>query len=828
MHNGLPPATPTAWPALNNDGTVFHSLSAYQTALPQIALLRTEPLFPQATSSARQACEMLAQIHHEYTFHLVLHIPPEAFAQVEAHLDEYAHYVASVTLVPQAQKPQPGGTSGALRDALCHIRQDYGLDLIEAHHADFIELKTAFANTPFILMCHDGGARDVQAAKKFFQREGKTPDMLVFTSSSAERNAYTEGPSTLIPMGFSAEGQPLSRHEPKIVRALWSANFERQENADGMHWFTQQVLPHLRRTAPEGRLSLALSGTGAAAAAAAAGLHDAGELDLHPEHMEIFFAPFLDAHGARAKILRVMGMGIPVVVTSQSVAGLYMQHKRHAWVADSPESFAEGISSLLADPALRKRLSENGREFVHRNYPVERSINARRNLYSLLLYQHAPSDAAKPESVSKMLHPAKAGQTNSPYRGLTYLKPIECREVTQCYSRLPAAVPFSVIIPVKNEAAGLPDFLRDLSSQTVQASEIIIVDHDSTDNSVALVQEYAKSLNLPLKLLHAKDRRPPRLRASNVAGNRNYAVEQSTNDILVFADAGTRLSPQYFANIVGPLVDNPDADVCGGIFTAQTKELHWKLIWDWESIPWNIFLPTFRAMAMRRHLFDQVGGIPEFLSFAGEDTLFDIWIRRSSTLWLFNKHAEITWFAPENDDDLWQKYFRYGIGDGESGVGDFFHHERNLSLNENALSSYIQPDITLEALFQGYLAGKQRRGEIDRERRNVSEVILFPVEKHLSQAPSTLRIIKRLIEENKRVITVIADTENVQAATPVYLDFDISLFEAHYMRDFSMEKFLCRYGHPDLRKTTKIVEDPENRSDRTKKFILWCKAAGIL
>ena len=49
-----------------------------------------------------------------------------------------------------------------------------------------------------------------------------------------------------------------------------------------------------------------------------------------------------------------------------------------------PEAFADALAHVTADPALRHALGERGREYVERNYSVERLVADVQQLYGRL------------------------------------------------------------------------------------------------------------------------------------------------------------------------------------------------------------------------------------------------------------------------------------------------------------------------------------------------------------------------------------------------------------------------------------------------------------
>ena len=91
-----------------------------------------------------------------------------------------------------------------------------------------------------------------------------------------------------------------------------------------------------------------------------------------------------------------------------------------------------------------------------------------------------------------------------------------------------AAPAVSVIVPAYNAAVTIAETLRSVSAQTCGALEIIVVDDGSTDATVDIVAEHART--------------EPRLRLirqanAGVAAARNVALAHATADYIAPIDA---------------------------------------------------------------------------------------------------------------------------------------------------------------------------------------------------------------------------------------------------------------------------------------------------
>ena len=141
-------------------------------------------------------------------------------------------------------------------------------------------------------------------------------------------------------------------------------------NIDGIGWFCSEILPLLRKRHPE--CSLAVAGR-----APTAGIQALGEADrrIHitgtvPEirpwlwGSRVSIVPLRVGGGTRLKIYEAMAAGVPVVSTTIGAEGLDYTDGEDILIADSPESFAEACSRLLADTDLAARIAANARQLV--------------------------------------------------------------------------------------------------------------------------------------------------------------------------------------------------------------------------------------------------------------------------------------------------------------------------------------------------------------------------------------------------------------------------------------------------------------------------------
>lgn len=122
------------------------------------------------------------------------------------------------------------------------------------------------------------------------------------------------------------------------------------------------------------------------------------------------------------------------------------------------------------------------------------------------------------------------------------------------------ALTVSIIIPVYNEERTLSACLDAVMQQTVKPLEIIIVDNNSTDKTLAVAKQFKG-----VKIIHEK--------RQNVLYARTKGLNAAKGDVLGRIDADTRLEPDWVARVQDIMSDKTIA--------AATGSSHW------YDMPWS-------------------------------------------------------------------------------------------------------------------------------------------------------------------------------------------------------------------------------------------------
>jgi glycosyltransferase involved in cell wall biosynthesis len=120
-------------------------------------------------------------------------------------------------------------------------------------------------------------------------------------------------------------------------------------------------------------------------------------------------------------------------------------------------------------------------------------------------------------------------------------------------------VKLTAVLPNYNHAEYLPHALNALLAQTRPADELIVIDDASTDNSVAIIEDYlARYPNI--RFVRNADN-------LGIASNMNRGLEMATGDVVYFAAADDIAYPSLFETGMALLESHPAA----ALFSARCE-----------------------------------------------------------------------------------------------------------------------------------------------------------------------------------------------------------------------------------------------------------------
>ena len=175
---------------------------------------------------------------------------------------------------------------------------------------------------------------------------------------------------------------------------------------------------------------------------------------------------------------------------------------------------------------------------------------------------------------------------------------------------------FSVIVPVYNRVDEINDLLESLSAQTCRDFEVIIVEDGSTEPCGDLVRSFAGKVDVRYFYKPNEGR--------SIA--RNYGIDCSSGDYLVFFDSDCVIPRDYFA-ILSAELDRQPLDCFGGpdaaheSFTPVQKAISFAMTSFLTTggirggkVQMEKFVPRSFNMGYSRKVYDTVGGFREMFS----------------------------------------------------------------------------------------------------------------------------------------------------------------------------------------------------------------------
>jgi glycosyltransferase involved in cell wall biosynthesis len=235
---------------------------------------------------------------------------------------------------------------------------------------------------------------------------------------------------------------------------------------------------------------------------------------------------------------------------------------------------------------------------------------------------------------------------------------------------------FTLVSTVFNEMSRLDRTITDIEAQTLKPSEIVITDAGSTDGTYIRLMQWQTSSTIPIKLLQEK--------GCNVARGRNLAIEAAQHELIVSTDFGCRFHPKWLESLVEPfkiqelqiISQKEDAiQIVGGAFTIKENEIETKaakadyiLQRGYPVILDDYFSVSSRSIAYKKNVWEIIGGYPEWLTLAADDTIFWKLAKKHGFTYTFVEQPYVYWGRHKTDKAFAKEAFRYGLGDGESRI----------------------------------------------------------------------------------------------------------------------------------------------------------------
>lgn len=203
----------------------------------------------------------------------------------------------------------------------------------------------------------------------------------------------------------------------------------------------------------------------------------------------------------------------------------------------------------------------------------------------------------------------------------------------------------SVIVPTKNEGTVIESCLFSVFNQSVQPSEVIVVDGHSTDNTLEKAEKY------PITIILENE-------PTSLPNARNLGAQQANGEVLLLLDADMILDRDCLKNALEYFTDPDVIAVVPDVKVSEHTRLE-KIYGRWlEATESSIRLPNTNFI--RKEVFKSIK-YDRNLGF-GEDDDFQIRLRQSygKSKIVLAHDCKITMHLPHSVKELWQQHTWYG------------------------------------------------------------------------------------------------------------------------------------------------------------------------
>jgi len=178
-----------------------------------------------------------------------------------------------------------------------------------------------------------------------------------------------------IPTGVDTEFfAPDDTVEKEEFNLVFTGSMDWLPNEDAICWFTEEILPLVRREIPQ--ISLTVVGRNPFPSLVELSKKDAAIVvtgrvpDVRPfmEKASVYIVPIRIGGGTRLKIYEAMAMELPMVSTKIGAEGLPVEDGEEILLRDTPQEFADAVVKLLKDKSLAEKIGSQAAKTVREKF----------------------------------------------------------------------------------------------------------------------------------------------------------------------------------------------------------------------------------------------------------------------------------------------------------------------------------------------------------------------------------------------------------------------------------------------------------------------------
>lgn len=245
---------------------------------------------------------------------------------------------------------------------------------------------------------------------------------------------------------------------------------------------------------------------------------------------------------------------------------------------------------------------------------------------------------------------------------------------------------YSIVATTYNDEKSIIDYLNSISKQSLLPKEIIITDGGSTDNTVILIQQFIKKINIPIKVISG--------RRLNISEGYNIAIKEASYSWIGITGIGNLYNSNYFETLYK---HTESYDVCYSLIRGMRNNLFSQKYADTfleGNSGHDIGMPSNHGCLIKKHIFEDNGYFYENFVYAGEDAEFYEIVKKKEYKMIVVPEAYAYWHIPTTMNAYIRQVKNYTIGD--------MQRKKNTELILSCLKKFMTIIAAIAAFFYIY------------------------------------------------------------------------------------------------------------------------------
>lgn len=196
----------------------------------------------------------------------------------------------------------------------------------------------------------------------------------------------------IVAISLGVDTHIFKRHSnlPDNKTIIFSGNMGYFPNESAVIWFIEKCFGMIKREIPNAKLVIAgnnpnskIKKIGDNHSIFVTGFVESMVSELNKAQVAI--TPMQSGYGMHIKIIEAMACALPVITTTSGLGAIKATHEKNVIIADNASDFTRSCIKLLNDYGLAKKVGDNARDLVLKNYSWEMHVNKIRKIYGSIV-----------------------------------------------------------------------------------------------------------------------------------------------------------------------------------------------------------------------------------------------------------------------------------------------------------------------------------------------------------------------------------------------------------------------------------------------------------